>query len=218
MFIEVEGIDKCGKNTQGERLAERMKAKLFQFPDRQTVMGKVINHLLRGNLWIDGNYLGDVHEGIEDATEGVNRAQAITLQGLMVANRLELATAIRDLVKAGTNVVALRYWASGYAYGRADGLSGEYLKNIHSTLIQPDLHILLDIDVATSFLRQSSGREHYEQSRERLNRASKAYRELWSDMASIAPKEWVIVDGRQDKDAIGTQMEQAIVEFRHSRS
>lgn len=205
MFVEIEGIDGCGKDTHGEMLAARLGAKIFRFPDRTTPIGKVIDDFLKGEAWVDVSQSG--------TEELLASRQAMTLQGLMLANRAELANDVRFAALKG-NVVAIRYWGSGYAYGRSDGLDGDYLKKIHAFLPQPDLKILLNITVAESFARRPKNREAYENNHRRLERAKKFYEELWNEGRIENPIKWVTVDGSGTKEETAAAIEKAVADLR----
>lgn len=149
MLIALEGIDACGKATQAKILAERLKAKLFSFPAYETNFGKVIKAHLAGTwkamLDVPGYHpiFGLVGQQLD----------ATVLQALMLANRMELVPEIREAAANG-HVVFDRYWLSAYAYGKADGLDGNWLLRIHEGLPQPDLQILLDLSVEKAAERQ----------------------------------------------------------------
>ncbi|KAI3475834.1 hypothetical protein L1887_62734 [Cichorium endivia] len=86
-FIVVEGLDRAGKSTQVERLAQHLNAKPIKFPERTTAIGQMIN-----------SYLAQTSD-LDD--------QAIHL--LFSANRWECVAAIHKTLDAGESIVCDRY-------------------------------------------------------------------------------------------------------------
>lgn len=57
-FILFEGVDRCGKTTQCGKLVEALQARglsaeLWNFPDRTTHIGRVIDNYLKGSIETD---------------------------------------------------------------------------------------------------------------------------------------------------------------------
>src|SRR5262245_26503464 len=95
LLIAFEGLDQSGKQTQAERLRDRLTAagrsvRLLSFPDYDTVIGAEIGRALRG----ERDYGPDV------------------MQLLYVANRYEWKGEIVRAREAGTILVCDRYLAS----------------------------------------------------------------------------------------------------------
>lgn len=211
--VVVEGIDGVGKTELCARLAERLGAETFKFPDRTTVIGKLIGGHLTGKwsaLPTDGaarrGTFGDEHRLLN----------AELHQALQVANRLELAVAL-DAAMDADNVVIDRYWPSGWVYGGMDGLDRAWLFELHESLPQPDVFVLLDVDpeVATARLgarRRSSKAfdvDSYEQKPlEWFSKARQSYRALWATQgfqigrSSRDDRAWVVFDARRPADAV----------------
>ena len=83
-FILFEGVDRCGKTTQCQRLVEFLKkegrsVEFMRFPERSTVIGKTINSYLTNGI--------DMND------------EAIHL--LFSANRWELSTQIKEKLAVG---------------------------------------------------------------------------------------------------------------------
>ena len=140
--IAFEGLDQSGKQTQAERLRDRLErraaatCRLLSFPDYDTPIGAEIARALHG----ERDYGADV------------------MQLLYVANRYERK---RDDRSAGSTaaliVVCDRYLASSVAYGEAQGSTRAWLVDIQRFLPQPDLTILLDIAPETAVQRKAAG-------------------------------------------------------------
>lgn len=183
MIVCLEGPDACGKGTQAQLLTQRLNARLWKFPNRETATGRLIYEHLEGKWWIDSK-----REPAELA-----RDEALVFQALQIANRMEVATEIFQAAAKG-NVVFDRYWPSGYAYGRADGLDGEYLINLHRWLPQADLYLLLDIDPADSVRRRPERRDRYENQEGLMERVLQHYHELWAQHANEV--RWAVINAR----------------------
>jgi len=123
---------------------------------------------------------------------------AFVFQAVQIMNRMEHAAEMYErLYKHGENIVADRYTASAMVYGGMDGLDQQYLVDIHRYLPQPDLWVLVDIDVETSIQRRPERRDRYEQDKDYMERVAVAYRQLWTTMVATEGDKWVAIDGRR---------------------
>jgi dTMP kinase len=158
LLIAFEGLDQSGKQTQAERLQERLTGlgrtvRLLSFPDYTTPIGTELGRALRG----EHEYAADV------------------MQLLYVANRYEWKDRIVGDRAAGTILICDRYLASSVAYGEAHGLDGAWLTDIQKHLPQPDLTILLDIPPDVSARRKTADRDKYERDLTLLARVRESY-------------------------------------------
>ncbi len=181
-LIVLEGIDKSGKATQAEILAERLRrmgrrVEEIAFPDYQTAVGRVIGRYLHGDV--------DLCPELR--------------QLLYAANRWERCGELRRWLREGKIVVADRYVPSGLVYGLANGLELEWMTALERGLPPSDLVIVVDVSVATAFTRDET-RDVYEANREFLERVRRAYLFLAEDFG------WVIVDGEGDRLAVAAQV------------
>lgn len=228
MIVCLEGIDGSGKSTQSRWLADRMRARHWKFPDSSTPTGKALYAHLEGHLAMGWRLpfteeelragLGpDRVRAAMDARDRYSAAvpepDALAFQALQLANRMEHAREIFEAASRG-HVVFDRYWPSGYAYGRADGLDGEWLVRLHSWLPQPDLFVLLDLDVEQSGERRPERRDRYEADAAKLRAVAGYYRELWAARAAAAPLRWCVVDARASQDAVARAIEEAVAGLR----
>lgn len=178
-LIAFEGLDQSGKQTQAERLRDRLAAhgrqvQLLSFPDYTTAIGAELARALAG----DRDYAADV------------------MQLLYVANRYERRQEISERLAEGWVLVCDRYLASSVAYGEAFGLDPQWLFDIQRHLPQPALTVLLDIAPATAVVRKSADRDRYERDLALQTRVRDCYRRL-------AQRDgWFIADGERDRDAI----------------
>ena len=110
MLIAIEGLDQSGKQTQAERLRDRLKAegrksRVVSFPDYGTSIGEEIARALQG----EREYGADV------------------MQLLYIANRYERKPDLQRWLDGGLVLVCDRYVASSIAYGEAQGLDPAWL-------------------------------------------------------------------------------------------
>jgi dTMP kinase len=211
MIVCVEGVDGCGKSTQAALLVERLKAKFFKFPNRDSITGKIIYEHLE-KKWAAKHYEVAYEGGPQDSMY----LDSMVFQALQVTNRMEFASEIKEAAGRG-NVVFDRYWPSGYAYGSGDGLDSDYLIRIHEQLPQPDLFLLLDVDVEDSARRRPERRDRYEEDAGLLTKVAEHYRTLWTRMGAPggpAVPRWVRIDARGTREQTTELINQAIIAFR----
>ncbi len=187
MLIVIEGVDQSGKETQAQRLRERLRAaghkvRLLSFPDYGTSIGEEIARALQG----EREYGADV------------------MQLLFVANRHERREAIREWVDGGLILVCDRYRASSIAYGEAQGLDAGWLEDIQRYLPRADLTIFIDIAPATAATRKSQGRDRYERDLSLLERVRSSYQR------QAASPDWVRVDGERTIEEIAEDVFAAV--------
>ncbi len=183
-LLAFEGLDQSGKQTQAERLRDRLKqdgrkSRLVSFPDYGTSIGEEIARALQG----ERDYGPDV------------------MQLLYVANRYERKSDLLRWLEGGLILVADRYTASSVAYGEAFGLDPAWLREIQKFLPAAALTILLDIAPDTAVQRKSVDRDRYERDLAMQARV----RESYQRQAAAEPN-WVVVDGEQPKDAIAAEV------------
>lgn len=212
MMIAFEGPDGCGKSSHAARVKERLNAKFFKFPNKDTPTGKLIYENLESK-WQSMYLLQSTSDVVECIKGDFKEAEmkhlnALVFQALQSLNRLEVAN---ELVKAEMlgNVVLDRYWPSGYAYGKADGLDGDYLINAHTILPAPDLFILLDIDISDSIERRPERRDRYEANHAFMQKVMENYRELWAK--KLFPSKWEIINARGTPEETAKLIEDCIV-------
>jgi len=187
LLIAFEGLDQSGKQTQAERLRDRLeqdgrKARLVPFPDYGTPIGGELSRALHG----EREYGPDV------------------MQLLYVANRYERTADLRRWLDEGVILVCDRYMASSIAYGEAQGLDPAWLTDMQKFLPPPALTIMLDIAPATAVTRKSANRDRYERDLAMQARVRDSYRR------QAAAHQWVVLDGERAKDAIAADVLRAV--------
>ena len=187
LLVVFEGLDQSGKQTQAERLRDRLVAagrtvRLLSFPSYDTHIGAEIGRALKG----ERDYAAD------------------TMQLLYVANRFEWKPEIERELAAGTVVVCDRYLASSVAYGEAFGLDGAWLAEVQRYLPQPDLTVLLDIDPHVSASRKTADRDKYERDLSLLSRVRESY------LRQAAAQRWLRLDAGRDRDVVAADVHAAV--------
>ncbi len=216
MFIAIEGIDQSGKETQAKILAERLEGEVFPFPNYETPSGILIaSHLKKewkATVDFDEQTRLAVEQGVKADEDKLN---AMVYQCLQFSNRLESAQKIRKTLQLKIPVIADRYIASGLVYGTVDGLDFDYMWNTQQFLPQPDLNILIDIDVEDSFKRKPENRDRYESNRGFLAHVRSLYVITFEKMeARNGVGQWKIVDGRQSVTEVAAEISVAVKETR----
>ena len=189
LLIAFEGLDQSGKQTQAERLRDRVVeagrlVRLLSFPAYDTAIGTELGRALQG----DRDYGPDV------------------MQLLFVANRYVWKPQIEFELGRGTVLICDRYLASSIAYGEAQGLDPAWLTEMQKHLPQPDITFLLDIDPDVSARRKTVDRDKYERDLALLGRVRASYMRQaaggWStldanrDREDVATDVWKVVAGR----------------------
>jgi len=186
LLIAFEGLDQSGKQTQAERLRDRLMSsgrsvRLLSFPDYHTSIGAEIARALRG----ERSYGADV------------------MQLLYVANRYEWRDEILRLKEAGTILLCDRYVASSVAYGEAQRLDIHWLTELQKYLPQPDVTFLLDIPPDVSARRKTADRDAFERDLSLLARVRDSY-------LRQAEAGWVRVDATRDREAVAAAIDAAL--------
>ena len=183
LLIAFEGLDQSGKQTQAERLRDRLVeqgrlVRLLSFPAYETPIGAEIERALRGAR----DHGPDV------------------MQLLYVANRYELKGEIEREHARGTVLICDRYLGSSIAYGAAQGLDPQWLRDIQRFLPQPELTVLLDIAPAISARRKTQDRDRYERDLALLARVRERY------LREAGAAGWVVLDADRDRDAVAADV------------
>ncbi|HKP66490.1 MAG TPA: dTMP kinase [Casimicrobiaceae bacterium] len=187
LLIAFEGLDQSGKQTQAERLRDRVveagrMVRLLSFPAYDTAIGTEIGRALQG----DRDYGPDV------------------MQLLYVANRYEWKPQIEFELGRGTVLICDRYLASSIAYGEAQGLDPAWLTDMQKHLPQPDITFLLDIDPNVSARRKTADRDKYERDLALLGRVRQSY------MRQVSTTGWTKLDANRDREEVAEDVWKAV--------
>ncbi|XP_789676.2 thymidylate kinase [Strongylocentrotus purpuratus] len=185
-LVVFEGCDRSGKSTQCKKLVESMlekgmKAELMRFPERSTVIGKLIDSYLKNSKDVQDN--------------------AIHL--LFSANRWELKPEMERKLNEGVTLVVDRYAYSGVAFTAAkEGISLNWCKRPDVGLPLPDLVLFLKVSSEAAEKRGGFGEERYEKS-EIQARVAKNFEKLQEN-------DWEIINADQSMEDVQKQIQNVV--------
>ena len=184
MIIVIEGGDQAGKLTQSILLEkalkkQKIKTKLFHFPDYETPIGKEIRKYL----------------------DGKRKFPPQVIHCLLAANRWEKLDAILAAEEKNSVLIMNRYYHSNLVYGLANGLKQKWLESLDEGLQKADLIILLDVTQKESFSRTPRNkiggkvmkRDKFEKNKEFSTKISNLYRTV------AKKKHWKIINATKSK-------------------
>jgi len=180
-FINVEGLDGCGKSSHVRLLARWLRSKGFDvvLTDEPTdgPIGKMIKRMLGGKL------------KLPVASEAL----------LFAADRLQhVENVIESALSSGKIVLNERYVPSSIVYQSARGTPIEWVRKINERAPRPDLTILVDVTAGVSSARMNSSRRLDE-----FERDVKLQRRVRQAYLKIARSERMkIVDGNRPIDEV----------------
>ncbi|XP_033638106.1 thymidylate kinase-like [Asterias rubens] len=181
-LIVLEGCDRAGKSTQCKKLVEALNqkgvtAEPVRFPDRSTVIGKMI-----------GSYL-----------EKKSELQDNAIHLLFSANRWEMVPYMEKQLHKGTTLVVDRYAYSGVAFTAAkDGFDLHWCKQSDVGLPKPDLVFFLEVKPEEAEKRDDFGDERYE---------STAFQvKVKNNFDLLKEESWRVLDASQSIDDLHQQI------------
>jgi dTMP kinase len=198
-FVTFEGPDGSGKSTQAARLAAALEARGVNVVLTREPGGTVLGERVRAIL-LDG--AGGRHSPRADAL-------------LFNAARAQLVDEVIEPALAGGAVVICdRYADSTLAYqGRGSGLPLDQLAEIGGFAtrgLEPDLTILLDLQVAAGLARRIAGEPEGMTRFESADAFDAAFHERvragFLDLARAEPARWRVVDADRDPEAIAVDV------------
>lgn len=210
MFIVVEGLDASGKNTQAKALADRFTrngrtANLYSFPRYETPVGEVILRILKGT------------SRLTFPDEGRDDGEALVLQALMTADKLDAAPKIRRQLRSGEDVICDRWTPSAECYGAADGLPREWIERIQDSLPDAEFYFFIAVSEEEALRRRPKLRDRYEKDRAKLAIVRRNYETMWAAKRQTGFRNavWTAVDGEGTPDEVTQRIWDAIVEKRN---
>jgi len=163
-FIVFEGLDGSGQSTQSKLLAEFLKKKKYKVlltkePTPNSEAGKKIRKILDKKL----------------------KANPAAFQKLYAKDRKEhLEREIVPALKKGKAVVSDRYFFSSFAYGRASGLSLNWLIKINNKFLMPDLTFILEVgpEICLERIKKRGDKRTLFEEKEKLEKVWQTYKVL----------------------------------------
>ncbi len=195
LFIVIEGIDCCGKSTQGELLKNYFinqgeQAVISPEPSNG-IIGNLIRQALKQRIVFSRDrslfdqqmaylFAADRHDHLYNDLDGVYK-----------------------LIGDNIHVISTRYYFSSLAYNSDTQEQLEFVRSLNQRFPNPDLTIFLDIPVAVSLkrLQKRSHKEVYE-TEAKLTKVRKQYQQIFADYRGVLLK----IDGTQNQDAIHRQI------------
>ena len=190
-FITFEGADGCGKTTQLKLLSQYLSSKGFDVLLTREPGAKGLGEKLRQILL---NYDGEVSDRCESFLFLADRAQHID-------------KIIKPALDEGKIILCDRHTDSTVAYqGYGRGLNIEqinYLNNLATNGIKPNLTIVFDVDIETSMQRVGDEKDRMENSgSEFFNKVRQGYLEI----AKQDPQRVKVVNSKAPIEEIHTQV------------
>lgn len=180
VLIAIEGIDGAGVTTQAEGLQAKLEDYLPLVNEGVAATNGPHTHLTKEPT--DGPAGGQIRMALSERLELDPQALAL----FFATDRKDhVENEIKPLLEDGYIVIVDRYYLSSYAY-QLEGADGdlEWLRQINSKSISPDLTVLLDIDVEISHRRRERDRLTKElfEDNETLEKVRENYIEIAEDL------------------------------------
>lgn len=198
LFITFEGADGCGKTTQMNLLKDYLIQNGYEVVLTREPGAKGLGEQLREILL---NYDGEVADRCESFLFLADRAQNIE-------------TIVIPAIKQGKIVLCDRHIDSTVAYqGYGRGLDLDeinYLNNIATGGIKPDLTYVFDVDVETSAKRVGDEKDRMESAgKEFFNRVRNGYLEL----AKKEPQRIKVIDSTRSIEEVFQNVLKEFINF-----
>lgn len=190
-FIVFEGMDGSGQDTQAALLADELMRRGYKV---------VITYEPSKEAGILGSTVRNILQNKPDYP-------AVSLQVLIIADRVLHVEQIRKLISEGCVVISVRYLYSNIVYGQSDGIPKDWTVKANSDFPRPRMAIYLDLPVETSLERvRARGQqlERYENS-DHLAKVKEGYEELIGECPEMKR-----VDAALSVEEVGRQVVEVI--------
>ena len=216
-LIVFEGIDGSGKSTQIRKLGDRLgfnvdqPKQLYLDFEHERYGGSTERPGIEATFQFGATEVGSaVRSILLDPSNGCldDRTEAL----LIIADKAQhVSELVKPALARGRTVLSDRYCASTLAYqGYGRGLDLQLLDEMMQFATQglePDLTVLLDIDVAAALERLGDRRDRIERAgTEFFQRVRDGYREL----ADKHRDSWVVVDADGPVDEVAARVESVV--------
>lgn len=193
LFIVFEGIDGAGKRTLSKFTksileSKNLKVALFEYPDYNSIWGKIINRYLYNEIELNVEeeffvYFIDI---LKDQAE------------------------IDKLLKEGIFIISDRYFSSTVAFQCAKGFDYQKARSTINIMdvILPDLTIFLQIPPALAVERKYKEKEHldrHEKDANLLKNVNLVYDKILKE--NMVSKKWIKIDGSKDIESMKNDIE-----------
>ena len=191
-FLVFEGIDGSGKSTLLNLLRAKLKELKLPFVQTKEPGGTKIGQEIRKLLLEKGNtHLSPLAETL-----------------LYYADRRQhIEEFIKPQLKKNITVVSDRYWASTSAYqcgGR--NINESFVESLRNQICrdcEPDLWILLDLPIETTFKRLLVSKKD---NRDRMEMETSSFhqrvRDYYLQLAKKDPKKWLVLSGEKSPSVL----------------
>ena len=193
LFIVFEGIDGAGKRTLSKFTksileSKNLKVALFEYPDYNSIWGKIINRYLYNEieLNIEEEFFVYFIDILKDQAE------------------------IAKLLKEGIFIISDRYFSSTVAFQCAKGFDYQKARSTINIMdvILPDLTIFLQIPPALAVERKYKEKEHldrHEKDANLLKNVNLVYDKILKE--NMVSKKWIKIDGSKDIESMKNDIE-----------
>ncbi len=194
-FITFEGLDGCGKTTQLERLAERLRKEGAAVTTAREPGGTPVGDAVRRLL-------------LDSATRRLDPVAELLLY--FASRATNVSEVILPALDSGHIVLCDRFTDASMAYqGEGRGLGPEAVQLLDGLAcrgLKPSYTILIDINPRTSVARAKRRNKAAPRDEGRLERESlkffKRVREAYMDIAGREPRRVYVVNGERTPDSV----------------
>ncbi len=196
LFIVFEGIDGAGKRTLSKFTknileSKNLKVALFEYPDYNSIWGRIINRYLYNKIELN----------IEEEFF------------VYFIDILKDQTKIDKLLKEGSFIIADRYFSSTVAFQCAKGFDYQKARSMIDIMdvILPDLTIFLQIPPVLAVERKYKEKEHldrHEKDANLLTSVNSMYDKILKE--NMLSKKWIKIDGSKDLENMKNDIESII--------
>jgi dTMP kinase len=202
-FITFEGIDGSGKSTQMRLLAARLRDRGLEAIETVEPGGTVIGNQIRRILLDSANH--DLRPTAELLLYFASRAQNVE-------------ECISPALAAGKIVLCDRFTDSTVAYqGYARGLGVETVRTLDRIACQglePDLTLLIDVDLDAGLARMRARNASERASETRMDEQSLEFhrkvRDAYMTIAKEHAARFRVIDGRSDPETVAAKVWEAV--------
>ncbi len=201
-FITLEGAEGAGKSTQMARIAEWLVDAGHDIITTREPGGTPLAEAIRG-LVLDAN-----------AEQDTDTPAELTELLLMFASRAQhLERLVRPWLAEGKTILCDRFTDATWAYqGGGRGISAQWIAALEALVhgdLQPDLTVLLDLDVRQGLQRAAQRSEPDWFERQDIAFFERV-RQAYLDRAAQAPGRFAVIDASGSEEEVWTLVESCL--------